>query len=51
MEHIHVYLAVVYYGFGILFLVYEYVQKRKQEKRLAKALDSINKSLLGKNPE
>lgn len=49
MEYIHI-LAVVYYGIGICFLIYEFIDKRREKKRLAKALDNLSKSLSDKNP-
>lgn len=43
---IHLILPVIYYSFGISFLLYEIHhtrQKRLQEKRLEKALDNLSK--------
>lgn len=45
METLTIYFAVVYYGFGIIVLCYDFFHNRKQEKRLAEILDNINKSL------
>ena len=42
------FLPLVYYGFGIVFLVCEvihFLRKKHQEKRLEKALDNLNKLL------
>lgn len=46
MEIIHLILPFVYYGFGIVFLLCEvihFLNKRRQEKKLVKALDNLNK--------
>ncbi len=52
MEYIHIIAAFVYYGFGFTFLVFEVIhfsKKKHQEKKLAMALDNLNK-FFDKNP-
>ncbi len=46
----HTWFLVLFYGFGIIFKIYEAIhiaEQRNQEKKLAETLDKLDKFFIG----